>query len=109
MKTVLILIIPCLALTGCGKKDSTEILPEGYQVKEAGYYNMTDCIQHAKLQIEKKKAQKVGESNPNRKTHVISVTVPSDMLYPNPYSARYICHAEPYPNATLTIAVKPGT
>ena len=108
---IFIIIGCCLALTACGKNSSTGAnLPEGYQVKEtARYFNMTECIKYAELQIEKKKAQKVSESDPNSKTHVISVNVQPDLVSPFPYSALYICNAQPHPNATLTIAVKPAT
>ena len=94
----------CLALTSCGKDDGTGItLPNGYQDTEVAYfYSMGDCIRHAKTELKKKNVHDTNESTVKEGVFIVSGTLD------NSDSVLYVCSAHPYPNATLTIAVKPG-
>jgi galactitol-specific phosphotransferase system IIB component len=105
MKRVIFIAGCCLALTSCGRGNGTSMtLPSGFHdQKFESFYSMRDCIRHAKAEVRSKNIQNVNENGSEDDVFVVSGTLD------NFDSILYECFANPYPNATLTIAIKPAT
>ncbi|MGD0519583.1 MAG: hypothetical protein ABSA26_18775 [Thermoguttaceae bacterium] len=108
-RAIFIMMICCLALTACGKNKDPKpgpTIPNGYTVKDRGdFYNMEDCINHEKQEIEKANVDNVREFNSGTEYAVSGNLKNSDAVL-------YFCHAghdTKYNNAVFTFAVKPAS
>ena len=103
MKKTIIIAGFCLFLTSCGK-DKVTSLPAGYHgTKFESFYSMRDCVQHAKREVRDSNIKNINENTSKGDVFVVSG------ILGNSDSILYECFANPYPNATLTIAIKPAS